>query len=472
MQTLNELVSYMKNLGTVGQVSDWKWHFLNSLTQIRQILQDPASYEAIEAAWPLVPHKNEMAEILLQAGGLQLAQRWYYTKETDPHYKARHWLRAHLNEWPGFDSKIKEFILHESCDEFVKQLLSVDIWQELTDDQKNIFIIRLFERHPGELFKAMERYMRFIDEMRYELHDRHHYRLRYAHHMAVPKLTCVRGYVPAPEIDRVRFVIEDAGDAKYLARVNDMISQRQQAAESIVIPDIGLLQQCVFQQRVAYSPGADERELIARLLAKAIDQGYSPAALPPIYVSTEVPPLFVAYPELEQKNPSRWEEHEHRVPPNRDRRTPETMDIEQVLGVYQPRQQQIIIYARGIEWCAEKLQLDGEWLFAVVLIHELSHWLTHQLPRPGIPAWPTELYMLAETDLHEGWAQLMTWWVASELGGSFLTTFKTLNRRQSPPYLVYEEFINLPESNVMASLEKLRLLHWPARLEDWKSLLG
>ena len=47
-----------------------------------------------------------------------------------------------------------------------------------------------------------------------------------------------------------------------------MISQRQQAAESIVIPDIGLLQRCVFQQRVAYSPGADEQELIARLLAK------------------------------------------------------------------------------------------------------------------------------------------------------------------------------------------------------------
>ena len=48
--------------------------------------------------------------------------------------------------------------------------------------------------------------MRFIDEMRLELHDRHHYRLRYAHPMAVPKLTCVRGW--QPEIDRVRFVVK------------------------------------------------------------------------------------------------------------------------------------------------------------------------------------------------------------------------------------------------------------------------
>ena len=57
---------------------------------------------------------------------------------------------------------------------------------------------------------------------------------------------------------------------------------------------------------------------------------------------------------------------------------------------------------------------DKEWLSAVVLIHEIGHWITHQLPKPGVPTWRTDLYDSSERYVHEGWAQLITWWIANQ----------------------------------------------------------
>ncbi|MDE0014533.1 MAG: hypothetical protein OXU36_25545, partial [Candidatus Poribacteria bacterium] len=172
-----------------------------------------------------------------------------------------------------------------------------------------------------------------------------------------------------------------------------------------------------------------------------------------------------------QRNRERSED-ENQIPRNRERRRPETISIEELLGVYQPQHQQIIIYQRGIGWSRHRRGLDEEWLRAVVLIHEIGHWITHILPKPGLPTWPTDLFALSETDLKEGWAQLITWWIAEKVGGPFRKTFEELNQNQSPPYHVFEQFKDEPTDTVMASLERLRLLSWPARLQDWKKGLG
>ena len=74
-------------------------------------------------------------------------------------------------------------------------------------------------------------------------------------------------------------------------------------------------------------------------------------------------------------------------------------------------------------------------------------------------------------DIKEGWAQLITWWIADQVGGSFRETFEKLNRNQSPPYHVFEQFKGEPIDGVMASLERLRILPWPGRLQDWKRTL-
>ncbi len=118
----------------------------------------------------------------------------------------------------------------------------------------------------------------------------------------------------------------------------------------------------------------------------------------------------------------------------------------------------------------EKEDFDEDMLRAVVLIHEIGHWVTHQLPKPGVPEWPLELYKLTEEEVHEGWAQLITWWVAKDVAGKFKATFKKLTRSQPAPYKIYEKFKDKPVQSVMASLERLRQLPWPARLQDWEKL--
>jgi hypothetical protein len=109
-------------------------------------------------------------------------------------------------------------------------------------------------------------------------------------------------------------------------------------------------------------------------------------------------------------------------------------------------------------------------LRAVVIVHEIGHWVTHLLPKPGIPEWPLELYKLTEDEVHEGWAQLITWWVVDKVGGELEYTFHELNKSQSAPYRVYEKFKTKTPKSVMASLERLRQLRWPARLEEWERL--
>jgi hypothetical protein len=171
-----------------------------------------------------------------------------------------------------------------------------------------------------------------------------------------------------------------------------------------------------------YRPTRDERELIARAMDKFIRNGYMISALPPIYLSFETPPLFVAYPELEEEFEKELREEEY-IPRNRDRRRPELISIEKVAGLYIPDDKYIILYKKGIQWWARKRNLDEDLLRGIVLLHEIGHWITHLLPKPGIPAWSTKLYKLTSDKVHEGWAQLITWWVVDEIGGPIWYVF-------------------------------------------------
>ena len=230
------------------------------------------------------------------------------------------------------------------------------------------------------------------------------------------------------------------------------------------------------RQPLPYAPDRNERELIARLMDMTRRNGYLPTTLPPVLVSFEPPPLMVAYPELEdeleegEREPVYWR--------NENRGRPETMSIEEMLGMYEPRKQRITLWEMGIEWFGRRFPVNPDTLFSVVLVHELGHWITHQLPKPGIPTWPTDLYVLGERDVHEGWAQLMTFWIAREAGrgagprGDFKHTFEELNKHQSSPYHVYRHFETEPVDRVIASLEKMRRLPRPARLRDWKQAIA
>ncbi len=408
--------------------SEWENELSRAVPDWRSMIADPQNWDVIKGVTPLRA-ANALFRVFVRVGGLELGKRWFNSDMADQRYAAQKWLTQ--------DAAI-----------------DVSLWRALDRSMKDRLLEHRFDRFPGEPFKMLEEY-------RFEIR-------RVDLSAAIRSLPHILGYVPSTQIENLRSVIEDADDQVYLARINEMIARREKACQVMSSQQ---------QHQVPYSPNSNERELIARVMEITRRSGYLPAALPPIFISYETPPIFIAYPELEandeddyqENREKRRDENEYQIPRNRERRRPETISIEELLGVYQSEHQQIIIYERGIKWLGSRL--DGEWLFSVVLIHEIGHWITHVLPKPGVPAWSTDLFALSETDLKEGWAQLITWWIAKQVGGAFRDTFEKLNRNQSSPYHVFEQFKNEPIDEVMASLERLRFLSWPARLQDWKRTL-
>lgn len=281
--------------------------------------------------------------------------------------------------------------------------------------------------------------------------------------LARASLLPLTGYVPSARIRKLRSIVEAAGDSRSLALIDQMTAEHEEACR------LGALQE-VTGRLTPYTPSRDERELIAQAIHVALRSGFRPASLPGIFLSFDAPPLFVAYPNLEDEDEDEEEQvTKTQVRRRRERGRPETISIDEVLGCYVPGPEpRIILYARGLRWCEKTRNFNEEMLRGVVLVHEIGHWMTHLLPKPGCPEWPLELYKLAEEGVHEGWAQLITWWVAEDVGGSFKKTFERLNRSQPAVYRVFEKFKGKSVNSIMMSLERLRMLQRPARIQDWE----
>ena len=491
MPDLDDLIDFIKENPPSSELVWWKGDWEKQLTDlipswtdiVAKSLETSTEWEKIERSRPRKSY-DYLCEALVGVIGMRLAQRWCRSGVDDQKAAATEWLSEHFSMWSEFNQNTKA----SAIEAFVRQLgrtgflvwnLNPIVWSDIDETMKSALLTALFREYPGEPFQSSADFLQTWESAVSAKGDDS------ANGMPVSPPPATRtGYVPAPEIDHLRNIMREAGDDTWLARLDGMILRRVMASRNRnMTPQ---------PQRLPYVPDSNQRELIARLLEMTRRSGYLPAALPSILISSETPPIFVAYPELEEdpefdepklERTEREEEdrfdgdfrkqrrgnREDRIP-TRDRRRPETISVEDLLGVYQPRHEQIVIYERGIRW--RRNRYDQEWLRAVVLIHEIGHWITHALPKPGTPTWATDLYVLGETDVHEGWAQLMTWWIARQVGGRFRETFEDLNRSQSPPYHVFRQFENEPTEGVMASLEKLRLLTWPARLQDWREAMG
>ena len=126
----------------------------------------------------------------------------------------------------------------------------------------------------------------------------------------------------------------------------------------------------------------------------------------------------------------------------------------------------------GIKWCARRLGVREEVLRAVVLVHELGHWLSHRMPPDE---WPLAHFQDTEKEVKEGWAQLIAFWAADDntpRHPEFIDAFKKLNQCQSPPYHVFEEFKGNPRDQMMTTLAGLRNIGRASTLCDWRRLLG
>ena len=458
MADLRDLIDFIKGNPPSSERywgrREWEEQLADSIADwadvVAKSFENSRDWQKVESARPRKDY-DTLCEALVGVIGFRLAERWCLSSLDDQEKAATTWLSENLLMWSKFnqnmrDSAIRRGVLtHRLVHSFSKWNFDPIIWNDIGNTTKSALLTTLFRVHPGEPFQSLANANRVA---------------------VVPQLGTYIGYVPAPEVDHLRNIMRDAGDEMWLARLDDMISRREVACRNMTAS----------AQRAPYVLNGNERELVARLLDVTRASGYLPTALPSILISSETPPIFIAYPDLENESDDvdvdrdeRYSEREDRVPTNRERGRPETISIEELLGVYQPRHEQIVIYERGIMWQGSRY--DRDWLRAVVLIHEVGHWIAHVLQKPGTPTWPTDLYVLADMDVHEGWAQLMTSWIAKQVGGEFMATFNDLNRTQAPPYHVFSEFEHVRKESVMASLEKLRLLAWPARLQDWREAM-
>lgn len=197
--------------------------------------------------------------------------------------------------------------------------------------------------------------------------------------------------------------------------------------------------------------------------------GYLLSGLPKIVFSLKRPPLLVQIAE-------EGEEENRR----------ETLEIEKLLGVYNSDSKTITLYVLGFFWCLENVNwidktiicncltesrdrqeivLDA--LFAVVLIHELGHWVSHVLQKPFIPAWEDDHFRNSDRNVVEGIAQLITHWVAEDVKGVFQSVFERLNRHQTPVYHYFRKYLHIPRPIMIQSVESLRKLGRAAECNDW-----
>jgi len=189
--------------------------------------------------------------------------------------------------------------------------------------------------------------------------------------------------------------------------------------------------------------------------------------LPTVEISYDIPPIFANKPE-------EWENKEKSI--NEKKENKEGLfDVEELLGLYIPRENKIILFERGIRWAAKKLSCDVDTLREIVFIHELAHWATHQLPLEHTEIWPLKDYEKTESYVHEGLAQLLCYWTIVSLPHPFdqeyLDAFHKLNKNQSSPYHVYKQFTNYRKNKVIKSIDLMRDLGQPATLNDWKKIV-
>ncbi|MEN3045220.1 MAG: hypothetical protein ABDH37_08445 [Candidatus Hydrothermales bacterium] len=269
---------------------------------------------------------------------------------------------------------------------------------------------------------------------------------------------------------RLQSIVERAGDKKFLKIIKDKIKEFEEIAKKIE-NKIFSFPSPTITSRIPYTPNKNERELITRALNIFKKNGYLYSPLPEIYISLETPPIFIFYPELEEEVFEERKEIYEEKRPWKEREKPETISIEDLLGCYIPEKQMILLYQRGIEWEAKKYQISEERIREIVLLHEIGHWITHLLPKQGVPPWPLEFYKLTSPEVHEGWAQLITYWVVKDVKGELEKVFEEMDKHQPSEYHVYKDFANYNQDKVISSLEVLRRISRSVEIKDWENIL-
>ena len=413
--TVTELVSVIEQQPDHPGWDERHWETaLAAVPDWRGLVADRSHWSALDRARPSSDY-DSLTRVLLRAAGMGLAIRWVTADDRQQRRAAEAWLRDNID-----------------------QISDAAAWRALTAYQRQ----RIVDGCSAVLEQILGQYEQLRQEYGRELGAMQRLGSRAA-------------------------LVDDHATGQYIRDVMEQVGDRWAGLASSP--------RGAWRRHV---PTRLERELIARVFDRMHLGGYGAAALPLLIMSDDPPPLFVRYPELEADGPSTgddpWSQAErYDVPRNPDRGRPEQISIEELLSVYQPADQTIIIYASGIAWYSQHRQpgADATLVQAVALVHQIAHWAAHALTREDSAPWMLEGYLQCELAIHEVWAQLLTWWAVSDVGGAVRQSFEDLNQHQPALYRMFREFADCPPEVVIKSLDHLRSVGDGAMLRDWRDVI-
>ena len=132
----------------------------------------------------------------------------------------------------------------------------------------------------------------------------------------------------------------------------------------------------------------------------------------------------------------------------------------QFLGQYFPETSKIKIYLKGISLVSNRKRIDFKLLTQIILIHELSHYLSHHY-RLNNKKWETKKYSIANPEIHEFIAQLSTFLLIKN-EKDLLNVFEQLSEFQPQEYQSYK----LVEDPSISFRDFFRIVEGIRRLEE------
>lgn len=233
-----------------------------------------------------------------------------------------------------------------------------------------------------------------------------------------------------------------------------------------------------------YTPDTFEQECICLLYTWLAENGFQNPDLPPIYLSFETPPKFKEIPQdwrkiftddiiwngLQNKKDIDWNipTKEQKELLEKFRNLSDVIEIDNVLGLYchegidgktaennYKDVPEIVLYAQGITAAAKRLNVPTEVLRAVVLVHEIGHWISYVIQHNNSVNNTNVLSIIGEEkeDAKEMWAQIFPFWVAEKIQDLFKLTFELLNTNQRAAYHTFKTFKGEKKTDMMYVLK-------------------
>ena len=139
-----------------------------------------------------------------------------------------------------------------------------------------------------------------------------------------------------------------------------------------------------------------------------------------------------------------------------------------------PEKREIVLYDRAISACANELNIDRKDLRAIVIIHELAHFLSHVMACKCLPqGWPTPNYSEPDSHFHEACAQFAVFTMFGRTKDHYQESFEELLKNQSSVYHSYQRLLARTGEidKIWAALSIARAKAIAPRFDEWLNQL-